>query len=236
MPVFRFTGVTEVQRLETDPDVLSHEGIVLDEGRHSLYAGYHHGEGFAGRVRYAPPDMTEYNGVPTDRLRIGNFAQFASGTQFMLGGNHGHDLGAVTPYGFNFFTGPRRNAWRPRGDTVVGHEVWIGYEALIMPGVRLGTGAVIGARAVVARDVAPFTVVVGGGRIVRRRFDPLARRLLWRLDWWHWSDDRIAEALPLLQGHDVRVLARYAGVDPDEVADDPDPITLVGEAGVAAPV
>ncbi|MFC4565701.1 type B chloramphenicol O-acetyltransferase [Nocardiopsis mangrovi] len=233
--MFRFTGVTEVQRLEADPDVLSHTGIVLAEGRHSWYAGYHHGEGFAARVRYAPPGLAEYNGQPTDRLRIGNFCQFASGTQFMLGGNHGHDLGAVTPYGFNFFQGAA-DRWRPSGDTVVGHEVWIGYEALVLPGVRLGTGSVIGARAVVARDVPPFAVVVGDGRVVRHRFDPLTRRLLWRTAWWNWPDDRIGDALPLLQGRDARALARYAGVGQDDVADDPDPITLLraGEAAASA--
>ncbi|MBV7696547.1 hypothetical protein [Streptomyces sp. TRM70350] len=118
------------------------------------------------------------------------------------------------------------------GDTVVGHEVWIGYEALVMPGPTIGTGAVIGARAVVSKDVAPYSVVVGHNKTVRHRFDPLRRRLLWRIAWWNWSDERITEALPLLQGHDVLALARYAGVDPDEVLEDDDPsVASKGSAG-----
>lgn len=161
-------------------------------------------------------------GVPTDKLVIGNFCRFASGTTFLLGGNQGHDMDAVTPYGFNFVDGAT-DAWKPVGDTVVGHEVWCGYESTILGGVHIGVGAIIGARAVVAKDVAPFSVVVGEGRVVRHRFDPLRRKLLWRARWWTWDDEHVREALPLLQGADVAALARSVGITPDDVAHDPDP-------------
>ncbi|MFI8992527.1 CatB-related O-acetyltransferase [Streptomyces sp. NPDC053542] len=233
-----FKDFTEVQRIDTDPGVAAHPLIALEEGRHSWYSGYHHQESFAARLRYAFDDRTEYrdSGIPLDRLRIGNFCQFASGTAFLLGGNHGHDThaDAVTPYGFNFFA-HEHDAWAPAGDTVIGHEVWIGYEAVVLPGVRIGTGAIIGARATVAKDVAPYSVVVGDNRTVRHRFDPLRRKLLWRIGWWNWSDERIAEALPLLQGRDVAQLARYAGIDPEDVAADVDPCTLTGARAVPHP-
>ncbi|MGW2587058.1 CatB-related O-acetyltransferase [Streptomyces virginiae] len=221
-----FKDFTEVQRLDTDPAVMAHPLIVLEDGRHSWYSGFHHQEGFAERVRYAFPDRDHYAGVPIDTLRIGNFCQFASGSSFLMGGNHGHDIEAVTPYGFiNFFEGAA-DAWAPVGDTVVGHEVWIGYEALVLPGVKIGTGATVGARAVVSKDIAPYSVVVGNNKVVRHRFTPLERKLLWRIGWWNRPDEWISQALALLQGRDVRALARFAGVDEDEAAEDPDPITI----------
>ncbi|MNW52167.1 Chloramphenicol acetyltransferase [compost metagenome] len=93
-------------------------------------------------------------------------------------------------------------------------------------------GAIIGARAVVAKDVAPFAVVVGDGRVVRHRFDALRRKLLWRARWWTWDDEHVRESLPLLQGSDVEALARSVGVTPDDVALDPDPAHLTGAQAV----
>jgi chloramphenicol O-acetyltransferase type B len=219
---------TRIQRLSEDPAVLAHPLISLEDGRHSWYHGAYDGGGFTDRLRYAFEDRTEWRGHTLDRLRIGNFCQFASGTTIALGGNHGHDLETLTPHGFNFLP-EAKSVWRPVGDTVIGHEVWIGYEALILPGVTIGDGAVIGARSVIAKDVAPYTVVVGGGRVVRHRFDAPGRKLMRRIAWWLWEDERVSEALPLIQGHDLMALARHAGVDPEEVADDPDP------AGVLVP-
>lgn len=229
-----FPDFTVVERLDTSPEVLEHAGIVLAQGRHSWYSGHYHRESFAGRARYLFAGSPTYRGVPTDKLVIGNFCQFASGTTFLLGGNQGHDMDAVTPYGFNFVDGAT-DAWKPVGDTVVGHEVWCGYESTILGGVHLGVGAIIGARAVVAKDVSPFSVVVGDGRVVRHRFDPLRRKLLWRARWWTWDDEHVRGALPLLQGGDVEALARSVGITPDDVAHDPDPAHLTGVRAALPP-
>ena len=207
-----FSDFTQVQRLEDADDVRGHPLISLEDGRHSWYSGYYHGGSFASRLRYALDDRTDWNGTPLDRLRIGNFCQFASGVTIALGGNHGHDLDLLTPHAFNFFPGAR-DAWAPVGDTVIGHDVWIGYEALILPGVRIGTGAVIGARAVVAKDIEPYAVVVGDGRVVKYRFAPQERELLQRIAWWEWDDERIADALLLIQGSDLHALAEYAEIE-----------------------
>lgn len=207
----QFTNFTDVQRLDTDPDVREHAAIVLDQGRHSFYSGFHHREPFQERVRYAAANLDSWQGIPVDRLTVGNFCQFASGMSILLGGNHGHDLSRLTPYSFNFFP-QAESAWKPAGDTVISHAVWIGYEALILPGVRIGHGAIIGARAVISRDVPPYAVVVGAGKICKYRFSPEDQERMDQVAWWLWDDATVAEALPLLQGRDLEALCRFAGV------------------------
>ncbi len=84
-----------------------------------------------------------------------------------------------------------------KGDTVVGHDVWFGCESMVMPGIRVGTGAVIAARAVVTRDVPPYVVVAGNpARVVRRRFDEATVARLLDLAWWDWPVERVTEAIP----------------------------------------
>lgn len=91
-------------------------------------------------------------------------------------------------------------AWDNKGDIVIGNDVWIGYEAVILAGVTIGDGAVIGARAVVTKDVAPYTVVGGvPARPVKKRFsDGTIQRLL-ELRWWDWPKERIRENLEAIQ-------------------------------------
>ena len=117
-----------------------------------------------------------------------------------------HAIAGPSTYPFPLFGG----AWQAalpvekmpflvKGDIAVGHDVWFGYESLVMPGVTIGTGAVIGARAVVTADVAPYTIIAGNpARIVRRRFaDDEIDRLL-ALAWWDWPAEKIARNVPLL--------------------------------------
>jgi virginiamycin A acetyltransferase len=96
-----------------------------------------------------------------------------------------------------------------KGDIVLGHDVWIGYEAMILPGVNVGTGAIVGARAVVAKDVPPYSVVVGNpARVAKRRFDEATVEKLLALAWWDWPIDRITRAIPsLLAGKAEDLLA-----------------------------
>ena len=91
-------------------------------------------------------------------------------------------------------------AWDNKGDIVIGNDVWIGYEAVILAGVTIGDGAVIGARAVVTKDVAPYTVVGGvPARPIKKRFsDGTIQRLL-ELRWWDWPKERIRENLEAIQ-------------------------------------
>jgi virginiamycin A acetyltransferase len=134
-----------------------------------------------------------------ERLVIGRFCAIASGVRFVLPGANHADLGPST-FPFGIFG----DAWADtmdlvmsapsRGDTVVGHDVWIGYQALILPGVTIGHGAVVAAASVVASDVAPYTVVAGNpARVVRRRYeeDDVARLL--RAAWWDWPIELVTE-------------------------------------------
>lgn len=91
-------------------------------------------------------------------------------------------------------------AWDNRGDIIIGNDVWIGFEAVIMAGVHIGDGAIIGARAVVTKDVPPYTIVGGvPAREIRKRFDVATVERLQALKWWDWSEERIRQNLPHLQ-------------------------------------
>lgn len=141
-----------------------------------------------------------------DRLIIGKFCSIACGAKFLFNSAN-HRLSSLSTYPFPLFYEEwgldiRRvtDAWENRGDIVVGNDVWIGYEAVILAGVTIGDGAVIGARAVVTKDVPPYTIVGGvPARPIRRRFTPDIVNGLLALRWWDWPPERIARSLPALQ-------------------------------------
>ena len=90
-------------------------------------------------------------------------------------------------------------AWDNKGDIVIGNDVWIGYEAVILSGVTIGDGAIIGARAVVTKDVAPYSIVGGvPAKEIRKRYDPQTIERLIQLKWWDWPEENIRQALPAL--------------------------------------
>ena len=145
-----------------------------------------------------------------DRLVIGKFCAIASGTQFIMGPAN-HRLSSVTTYPFSVFGGawservPDHLSQLPRkGDTVVGNDVWIGRESVILPGVTIGDGAIIAAYSVVSRDVPPYTVYGGDPpRLLRRRFDEELTALLLAWRWWDLPPEELLEALPLLCDPDL---------------------------------
>lgn len=144
--------------------------------------------------------------VNGDRLKIGKFCSVACGAKFLFtSGNH--SLQSLSTYTFPIFyeqwgLDPKniRDAWDNKGDIVIGNDVWIGYEAVILSGVTVGDGAVIGTRAVVTKDVPPYTIVGGvPARPIRRRFDPQTIARLEELRWWDWEEERIARNLSAIQ-------------------------------------
>ncbi len=152
--------------------------------------------------------------VNGDRLVIGRFCSIACGAKFMFtSGNH--SMQSLANYTFPIFFDEWGldvkdicNAWDNKGDTVIGNDVWIGYEAVIMPGVKIGDGAVIGTRAVVTKDVPPYTIVGGvPAKPIRRRFDDATAEKLEALRWWDWDEDRLKRALPAIQAGDIAALA-----------------------------
>ena len=146
-----------------------------------------------------------------DRLEIGRFCAIADGARFVMNGGS-HAAGGFSTFPFEIFgLDPGTTDAAPPRDTVIGHDVWIGREAMILPGVAIGSGAVVGAGAVVARDVAPYAVVVGNpAREVRRRFDDATVAALLHLAWWTWPAERIARAAAAIRGTDLRALEALA--------------------------
>ena len=139
-------------------------------------------------------------------MSIGKFCSIACGAKFLFNSAN-HSLRSLSTYTFPIFFEEWNldveripEAWDNRGDITVGNDVWIGYEALILAGVTIGDGAVVGARAVVTRDVPPYTIVGGvPARPIRRRFDEKTIQCLQILKWWDWPEERIRANLDALQ-------------------------------------
>jgi virginiamycin A acetyltransferase len=159
---------------------------------------------FEDRVLYLSPGMT-------DRLVIGRYCSIARGVTFVMGGAN-HPLAGFSAYPFHGF-GDDWGRIAPllscpgKGDTVVGNDVWLGFEALVLPGVTVGDGAVVGARAVVTRDVPPYTVVGGNpARPIRTRYDAVTVRELLAIRWWDWPADKVTRNLEHVVGADLAAL------------------------------
>jgi virginiamycin A acetyltransferase len=134
----------------------------------------------------------------------------------MNGANHA--MGGFSTYPFNIFGGGWEQGFDPadwqtgyRGDTIVGHDVWIGTEAMIMPGVTIGHGAIVAARAVVASDVPPYTIVGGNpAQPIRPRFDTATIDALLDIAWWNWPAAKIGSALDAIRRADIEALKAFS--------------------------
>jgi virginiamycin A acetyltransferase len=138
-------------------------------------------------------------GFGPERLVIGRFCAIASHVRFLMPGANHADRGPST-YPFGIFGAGWASTMDvvmsapSRGDTIVGHDVWLGYSALLLPGVRIGHGAVVAAASVVARDVPPYAIVVGNpARVVRSRFSEEDVERLLRAAWWDWPIALVTE-------------------------------------------
>ena len=144
--------------------------------------------------------------VNGDRLVMGKFCSIACGAVFLFTSAN-HALGSLSTYPFPiFFTewgldGSRvTDAWDNRGDIVLGNDVWIGYEAVLLSGVTIGDGAIVGARALVTEDVPPYTIVGGvPARPIRKRFPAETIAALQALRWWDWPPEKLRQHLPAIQ-------------------------------------
>ncbi|MDP3895645.1 MAG: CatB-related O-acetyltransferase [Mesorhizobium sp.] len=145
-----------------------------------------------------------------DRLIVGKFCAIAEGAQFIMNGAN-HALSGFSTYPFNIFGHGWEKGFDPetwsrevRGDTVVGHDVWIGMKAVILPGTNIGSGAVIGAKSVVTRDVPPYAIVAGNpAKIVKLRFSKATIARLLAVAWWDWPVDKIGRNLDAIRGADI---------------------------------
>ena len=143
--------------------------------------------------------------IHREKLIIGKFCSIACGTKFLFNCAN-HTLKSLSTYTFPLFyeeweleKSNITTAWDNKGYIVIGNDVWIGYEAVIMAGVHIGDGAIIAARAVVTKDVPPYTIVGGTpAKEIRKRFDAEVIQQLLMLKWWDWSADNIRQCLPFI--------------------------------------
>lgn len=151
--------------------------------------------------------------VNRDRLNIGKFCSIACGAKFLFNSAN-HAMESLSTYPFPLFFeewGLDRNdvadSWDNKGDIIIGNDVWIGYEAVILSGVTIGDGAIIGARAVVTRDVPPYTIVGGvPAKAIKKRFSEDTISSLLSLQWWNWSQEKIAENIAAIKGGRIEQL------------------------------
>ena len=179
----------------------------ISVGDYTYYDSAEHPEDFEKtQVLFNYPDFG-------DKLVIGKFCQIAHGTTFIMGAAN-HRLSSVSTYPFNVM-GKTWNKATPdhlselphKGDIVIGNDVWLGRECVIMPGVKIGDGAIIGAYSVVAKDVPAYTVAVGNPvQLKRKRFDDEMIELLEELAWWNWDVEEVTEFLPYLTSSDVEMV------------------------------
>ena len=145
-----------------------------------------------------------------ERLIIGKFCSIACGTKFLFNCAN-HTLRSPSTYTFPLFyedwnleKSNVSDAWDNKGDIIIGNDVWIGYEAIIMAGVHIGDGAIIATRAVVTKDIPPYTIVGGiPANPIRKRFSDDIIQKLEILKWWDWPIEKIHQKLPYILNGDI---------------------------------
>lgn len=145
-----------------------------------------------------------------DKLIIGKFCSIACNAKFLFNSAN-HTMASLSTYPFPLFFDDweleKKNvteAWDNKGDIVVGNDVWICYEAVILAGVTIGDGAIIGTRAVVTKDVPPYTIVGGvPAKPIRKRFDDETIAELLKLKWWDWTEEKISLNIKAIQSGDI---------------------------------
>lgn len=153
--------------------------------------------------------------INNDKLIIGKFCSIACGAKFLFtSGNH--SLKSLSTYTFPIFfeewgldVKNITDAWDNKGNIVIGNDVWIGYEAVIMSGVTIGDGAIIGTKAVVTKDVAPYTIVGGiPAKPIRKRFSDDVIHKLRKICWWNWTEEKIKRNITAIQTGNIDALLK----------------------------
>ncbi|MFO7324215.1 MAG: Vat family streptogramin A O-acetyltransferase [Pseudomonadota bacterium] len=200
-PMTGFPQVCFIRNTVRSPNIIVGDYTYYDDPEDS--------EGFERNVLYHFPFVG-------DRLVIGRFCAIARGVKFIMNGAN-HLMSGISTYPFQIFGNgwekvmPRAEDFPYKGDTVVGNDVWIGYEALLMPGVKVGNGAIIASRSVVVSDVPAYTIVGGNpARPIRQRFAPEVIARLEKLAWWDWPIEHVTRHLHLIVGADVDALEAVA--------------------------
>jgi virginiamycin A acetyltransferase len=149
-----------------------------------------------------------------DKLVIGKFCSIAADVRFIMnGGNHPTDWFTTFPFPIfgNGWETALPERWPMKGDTIVGNDVWIGYGALIMPGLTIGDGAIIAAGSVVTKNVQPYAIVGGNpAQAIRYRFDEITISKLKKISWWNWDTDKITRYVKAICSSNIDILESAA--------------------------
>lgn len=155
--------------------------------------------------------------INKDKLKIGKFCSIACGAKFLFTSAN-HKMRSLSTYPFPIFFEEWGldvknicDAWDNKGDIVIGNDVWIGYEAVILSGVTIGDGAIIGSRAVVTKDVEPYTIVGGvPAKTIRKRFDDKTILKLENIRWWNWDEKQIRKGIQAIQSGNIIELEKIS--------------------------
>lgn len=172
----------------------------IDVGDYTIYNDF-----VADPLQFEKNNVLYHYPIHREKLIIGKFCSIACGTKFLFNCAN-HTLKSLSTYTFPLFyeeweleKSNITTAWDNKGDIVIGNDVWIGYEAVIMAGVHIGDGAIIAACTVVTKDVPPYTIVGGTpAKEIRKRFDTEVIQQLLKLKWWDWSTNKIRQCLPYI--------------------------------------
>lgn len=197
---------------EFDHDIVYLKNVVSDPsiivGDYTIYNDFVHDP-----TDFEKNNVLYHYPIHDEKLIIGRFTSIACGTKFVFNCAN-HTLKSLSTYSFPIFFDEWNlnrdeigKAWDNQGDIIIGNDVWVGYEAVIMAGVTIGDGAIIGARALVTKDVTPYTIVGGvPAKPIRRRFDDRTIETLQKISWWNWPYERIQKAIPYIQSGDIETL------------------------------
>jgi len=196
-PMRGFPQICFIKNTVTNPNITIGDYTYYDDPEDS--------ENFERNVLYHFPFIG-------DKLIIGKFCAIARGCEFIMNGANHPNKGFSTYPFYIFGNGWEKAAPQPsdlpyKGDTIIGNDVWLGYEATIMPGVEIGHGAIVAAKSVVTRDVAPYSIVGDNpAQPIRQRFDDATVQALLEIAWWDWEIEKITHNLDRILAADLDAL------------------------------
>lgn len=207
------SDIDKIYPRTNDKQIVYLKNIITDPniqiGEYTIYNDFYNDP-----LEFQKNNILYHYPINKDKLIIGKFCSIACGTKFLMNCAN-HTLHSLSTYTFPLFSeewGHKmnvRDSWDNRGDITIGNDVWIGYEAVILSGVTIGDGAIIGTRAVVTKDVPPYTIVGGSpARVLKKRFsDDIIDKLL-KVKWWNWPVEKIARSLEYIQSGNISQLEK----------------------------
>jgi virginiamycin A acetyltransferase len=196
-PMVGFPQICFIKNTVSNPNIIIGDYTYYDDPEDS--------ENFERNVLYHFPFIG-------DQLIIGKFCALSRGVKFIMNGAN-HKMSGFSTYPFEIFgqgwerITPQPEEYPFKGNTVIGNDVWIGYEAVIMPGIKIGDGAIIATKSVVTKEVQPYTIVGGNpASVIRRRFSDEIIQDLLEIAWWNWDVEKITRNLEKIVGTDIEAL------------------------------